>query len=247
MYKRQGVPPFRGSFRESFPGPLQSVWFRPAAAPYSRRAACGGAFGRAVTFPPGVRRGAGRKTGRPRRPRAKAWPSRERPPGVVFRPRPSVQLVANSGRIRASPVYHIFRQGKTGGRRKCKKAPPGERGEVFGIFCDGKPPFKQICLNGGLEQITGIYPRPEKQPTGLFFARCGVPACSIPRYACQRKRPPRPDAKNVTAHPRKQKRRAPLRTGSSVTLVEQVTGIEPALSAWEAEVLPLHHTCAVDL
>ena len=28
-------------------------------------------------------------------------------------------------------------------------------------------------------------------------------------------------------------------------LVEQVTGIEPALSAWEAEVLPLHHTCAV--
>ena len=53
--------------------------------------------------------------------------------------------------------------------------------------------------------------------------------------------------RNVTAHPRKQKRRAPLRTGSSVTLVEQVTGIEPALSAWEAEVLPLHHTCTVDL
>lgn len=26
-------------------------------------------------------------------------------------------------------------------------------------------------------------------------------------------------------------------------LMEQVTGIEPALSAWEAEVLPLHHTC----
>jgi hypothetical protein len=25
--------------------------------------------------------------------------------------------------------------------------------------------------------------------------------------------------------------------------LEQVTGIEPALSAWEAEVLPLHHTC----
>lgn len=28
---------------------------------------------------------------------------------------------------------------------------------------------------------------------------------------------------------------------------EQVTGIEPALSAWEAEVLPLHHTCDVGL
>ena len=188
----------------------------------------------------------------------------------------------------------FFDREKQAGGGNVKKPLPVRRGGVFGILCDEKPPFKQICLNGGLEQATGIYPQPEKQPTGLFFARCGVPACSIPRYACQRKRPPSPDGKNVTAHPRKQKRRATLRTGSSVTLVEQVTGIyprpekqptglffarcgapacsipryacqrkkaatrrpfsleqvtgiEPALSAWEAEVLPLHHTCTVDL
>ncbi|WP_306576266.1 hypothetical protein, partial [Anaerotruncus massiliensis (ex Togo et al. 2019)] len=121
----------------------------------------------------------------------------------------------------------FFDREKQAGGGNVKKPLPVRRGGAFGILYDEKPPFKQICLNGGLEQITGIYPRPEKQPTGLFFARCGAPACSIPRYACQRKRPPRPDAKNVTAHPRKQKRRAPLRTGSSVTLVEQATGIYP--------------------
>ena len=33
----------------------------------------------------------------------------------------------------------------------------------------------------------------------------------------------------------------------SLFVLEQVTGIEPALSAWEAEVLPLHHTCDVGL
>ena len=119
----------------------------------------------------------------------------------------------------------FFDREKQAGGGNVKKPLPVRRGGVFGILCDEKPPFKQICLNGGLEQATGIYPQPEKQPTGLFFARCGVPACSIPRYACQRK-------KAATRRP---------------FSLEQVTGIEPALSAWEAEVLPLHHTCTVDL
>ena len=33
------------------------------------------------------------------------------------------------------------------------------------------------------------------------------------------------------------------REGKALSLFQQMTGIEPALSAWEAEVLPLNHIC----
>ncbi len=36
------------------------------------------------------------------------------------------------------------------------------------------------------------------------------------------------------------------REGKALSLFKQMTGIEPALSAWEAEVLPLNHICVSD-
>ena len=33
---------------------------------------------------------------------------------------------------------------------------------------------------------------------------------------------------------------------TTTALMEQITGFEPALPAWEAGVLPLHHTCKYD-
>ena len=58
------------------------------------------------------------------------------------------------------------------------------RAEIWG---EAKGPERDMAPGPGL---VGLYPRPKKQSTGLFFAHCGGPACSSPHHGRTIKNPP---------------------------------------------------------
>ena len=69
---------------------------------------------------------------------------------------------------------------------------------------------------------------------------------NVPQIEAQRKRV-RFGGEETPRPAKKPRRKAGLRAKRGVSELEQVTGIEPACSAWEADILPLNYTCKVIL
>ena len=69
---------------------------------------------------------------------------------------------------------------------------------------------------------------------------------NVPQIEAQRKRV-RVGSEETPRPAKKPRRKAGLRAQRGVSELEQVTGIEPACSAWEADILPLNYTCKVIL
>ena len=97
-------------------------------------------------------------------------------------------------------------------------------------------------MQQGIPCLQGVPCGMDFDPTSVTFHHWKVarPQAKHPPSPPQAE-PPRPQAQN----PLKHKRTRP--EGQVLFLLEQVRGIEPPCSAWEADILPLNYTCVTQI